>query len=124
MVVRHRALLAERAATGEGDLVRGAQVDDGAQPTVDEPRRVVGRNGGQVVRADREALPDRAARDADAAEVAEVDGRAEREGGQHGGGVGGAVGEGHVIFLLMTALAWSMAVTSTMMQMTIADRCP
>ena len=107
-------VVAERAAAGDLHLVGRAQIDDCGEAAGHELGSVVGGDCREVVGADREALAEHAAGDGDPAEIAEVHWRAERE----------LDGGGHVIFFLMRALPWSMAVTSTMMQMMMALRWP
>lgn len=104
----------ERAAAREGDLVGGAQVDDRGEPASAQLACILFGDDGQVVGADREAVAEGAAGDGGTAEVAQVDGRGE----------GDVERGGHVSRFRMRALPWSISVTSTMMQMMMALRCP
>src|SRR5699024_6798962 len=109
---RHRS---EGAAPGEVRLGVRAQVDNRREAALDEVRCRIRVGRREVVGANREAGANGSAGNGDPAEVAQVD--------RCGEGQVDSVA-GHVILFLMMALAWSMIVTSTIMQMTMANRWP
>jgi hypothetical protein len=69
----------EHPAAGVRSLFGGPQIEHGAKTLRTQPFTVRGVRRGDVVAAEHHARPHGAARDRDAAEVAEVDERAERQ---------------------------------------------